>query len=283
MFRLERYSPMWLLFPAALLVVMAFGIPMLQIVAWSVYDNGFTGMHFQAALGDDVYRVILFRTITLSLEVAVVCVVIAYPIAYYLTFTTGTRQRFYLFLITFPLWVSVLIRTYTWIVVLGREGLVNNVLLMFGIIGQPVQLIFNRGAVFLAMVQVLLPPVVLLLFGVMVRINTSLIQAARLLGASPFVAFRMIFLPLSMRGVVAAMILTFVLSLGFYVTPALVGGPRDLMISNIIAAQINQTLNWGFGSALGIVLLMAGFAIVGLIVLTLGRVAALAEEGEMQP
>ncbi len=268
-----------LLLPAATATFLGFLFPMAQIASWSVYDHGFTSVNFGAALGDGVYRQLLWTTLTLSLQVAVLCVVIGYPVAYYLSSLAGTKQRVLILAITFPLWVSVLIRTYTWIVVLGREGLLNSLLSMLGITDGPLQLIFTRGAVLVAMVQVLLPPAILVMFGVMMQINRSLIRAARVLGATPAGAFRLVFLPLSMSGVTAAMILTFVLSLGFYVTPALVGGPKDLMVSNIIAAQINQTLNWGFGSALGIVLLATGLLTTAIIALVLGPFSGRGRDG----
>ena len=269
----------FLVLPAALLVALAFLLPMGQILRWSVYDNGFTASHFEAIFEDAVYRQILLRTVLLSLQVAVSSVVLGYPVAYYLGTLDGARQRFLILLITFPLWVSVLIRTYAWIVVLGRQGLVNSILMMLGLTHGPLQLIFTRGAVLVAMVQVLLPPAILLMFGVMTQIDRSLIRAARVLGATPIGAFRTVFLPLSMRGVTIAMILTFILSLGFYVTPALIGGPQDMMVSNIIADQINQTLDWGFGSALGIVLLAAGLLVTAAIALVLRKCSAQSSEG----
>ncbi len=269
----------FLVLPAALLIALAFLLPMGQILRWSVYDNGFTASHFEAIFEDPIYRQILLRTVLLSLQVAVSSIVVGYPVAYYLGTLDGARQRFLILLITFPLWVSVLIRTYAWIVVLGRQGLVNSMLMLLGLTHGPLQLIFTRGAVLVAMVQVLLPPAILLMFGVMTQIDRSLIRAARVLGATPIGAFRTVFLPLSMRGVTLAMILTFILSLGFYVTPALIGGPRDMMVSNIIADQINQTLNWGFGSALGIVLLAAGLLVTAGIALVLRQCSAQSSEG----
>jgi putative spermidine/putrescine transport system permease protein len=277
----RRHLTTWLLLLAPLaLTLFAFVSPMVEVFRWSLFDGtGLTTEHLEVALTDELYLIVLKQTLVLSAQVAVLCVVLGYPVAYYLATLAGGLQRFCILIITFPLWVSVLVRTYSWIVVLGREGLVNTMLASAGVVDEPLKLIFTRGAVLVASVQVLLPLAVLIMFGAMRQINRTLIQAARIMGAPPSAAFWRIFLPLSMNGVISAAILIFVLSLGFYVTPALVGGPRDVMISNVIAAQINQTLEWGLGAALGIVLLVCGLGISGLLYVTLGRFASRANDG----
>lgn len=269
-----------LLAPPLLLTILAFIVPMVEVLRWSLFDgSGFTTEHLETALTDELFLLVLMQTLVLSAQVAILCVVIGYPVAYYLSVLSGPLQRVCMLLITFPLWVSVLVRTYAWIVVLGREGLVNLTLLGIGAVDEPLKLIFTRGAVLVASVQVLLPLAILIIYGAMRQINRTLMLAARVLGAPPSAAFRIVYLPLSMNGVISAAVLIFILSLGFYVTPALVGGPRDIMISNVIAAQINQTLEWGLGAALGIVLLCAGLAVAGLTYLVLGRFAASANDG----
>jgi len=184
-----------------------------------------------------------------------------------------------LLLILTPLWVSVLVRTFGWIVVLGREGLVNSMLIGAGIIDTPLQMLYSRGAVYIAMVQVLLPVAILVMFSSMTTINRSLLLASRILGATPWRGFLHVFLPLSAGGAVNAWMLTFVLALGFFITPALVGGPKENMIANIIATQITVTLDWGLGSALGMVLLVAGFLMVGAVALLFRRVTRLSGHG----
>lgn len=277
----NRFRTTALLLAAPMALTMfAFILPMVEVIRWSFFDGqGFTTDHLITALTDELFVIVLLQTIILSAQVAALCVVIGYPVAYYLSMMSGPLQRFCVLLITFPLWVSVLVRTYAWIVVLGREGLINLMLSEMGMIEEPLKLIFTRGAVLVASVQVLLPLAILIMYGAMNQINRTLIKAARVLGAPPASAFRVVFLPLSMNGVISSAILIFVLSLGFYVTPALVGGPKDIMISNVIAAQINQTLDWGLGAALGIVLLAAGLLVAGLTYLTLGRFAASASDG----
>jgi len=279
MLKSTRTALLLLAAPAAMMAF-AFVAPMVQVGWWSFFDgSAFTTAHLVTAATDPLFLAVLVQTLVLAAEVAVISVVIGYPIAYYLSTMTGARQRICILLITFPLWVSVLVRTYSWIVVLGREGLINILLSEMGVIEQPLKLIFTRGAVLIASVQVLLPLAILIMFGAMNQINRTLVHAARVLGAPPHRAFIWIFLPLSLNGVISALILLFVLSLGFYITPALVGGPRDIMVSNVIAQQINQTLDWALGAALGIVLLGAGLLVSAGIYLTLGRFAASNTEG----
>ena len=211
--------------------------------------------------------------------VAVACVVLGYPVAYLLTERPPRQQRLLLLFIMTPLWVSVLIRTYSWIVVLGREGLLNSLLRSVGLIDAPLPLLYNRGAVYAAMVQVLLPIAILTMFAAMSAINRSLLSAARILGASPQRAFIHVFLPLSAGGALSAGVLTFVLALGFFITPAIVGGPKDHMIANVIATQISETLDWGLASALGMTLLAAGLIIVGVASLGLRRFTFIHSDG----
>lgn len=257
--------PYWPLLPAALLFLLFFVVPVSEVAFWSVRtDDGWTAVHFQKALADGPYRTILFGTLRLSLVVAIACVVLGYPVAYLLTERPPRQQRLLLLFIMTPLWVSVLIRTYSWIVVLGREGLLNSLFRATGLIEAPLPLLYNRGAVYAAMIQVLLPVAILTMFSAMSAINRSLLSAARILGASPRRAFIHVFLPLSAGGALSAGVLTFVLALGFFITPALVGGPKDHMIANVIATQISETLDWGLASALGMTLLAAGLAIVGI-------------------
>jgi putative spermidine/putrescine transport system permease protein len=271
----------WLIGPAGLLFIFAFAIPVGEVAVWSFYDDGgaITGEHYRLALGSGPYRTILWGTIQLSIGVAFSCVAIGYPVAYFLASRPRSQQTILLLLILTPLWVSVLVRTYGWIVVLGREGLLNTTIMALGFSREPVQFLYTRGAVYIAMVQVLLPIAVITMFSTMVTINRSLLLAARTLGATPRRAFLEVFLPLSAGGAVSAWLLTFVLALGFFITPALVGGPRDAMIANVIATQISETLNWGLGSALGIVLLVCGFGIMAIVAVLFRRYTKLSGEG----
>jgi putative spermidine/putrescine transport system permease protein len=272
--------PSWPLIPAALLFAIVFVVPVANVAWWSAFDDsGWTLSHYRTALGDGPYRLILLSTLQLSFVVAVACVVIGYPVAYFLTLRPPRQQRLWLLFITTPLWVSVLIRTYSWIVLLGREGLINSAISALGLVDAPVKLLYTRGAVYAAMVQVLLPIAIVTMFSAMAPINRSLVSAARILGATPFRAFAHVFLPLSVAGSLSAGILTFVLALGFFITPALVGGPKDSMIANVIAIQISETLDWGLGSALGMTLLVSALLVVGAASLALRRFVSMTAEG----
>jgi putative spermidine/putrescine transport system permease protein len=170
-----------------------------------------------------------------------------------------------------PYFVSFLIRTYSWMVVLGREGVINSLLLNAGIIERPLRLMFNTFGVYVGMLNVMTPIMILVLYGVMRGIDQSLVRAARSLGATPFQAFVRVFLPLSMPGVGSACLLVFILSLGFYITPALLGNEQNLMISTLVVAQVNEMFSWGFASAISIMLL----AFVGLTYWALRPVAGI--------
>lgn len=270
----------WPLVPAALLFIAVFVVPVGEVALWSVRgEEGWSIAHFAPVLADGALRTILLSTLRLSLGVGFACVVIGYPVAYFVAMRSPRQQRLLLLFITIPLWVSVLIRTYSWIVLLGREGLINSAVLALGLSETPLHLLYTRGAVFAAMIQVLLPIAILTMFSSMSTINRSLLSAARILGATPGRAFLRVFLPLSASGAVSAGVLTFVLALGFFITPALVGGPKDAMIANVIAQQISETLDWGLGSALGMTLLVAGLLVVAVFSLMLRRFTMLTSEG----
>jgi ABC-type spermidine/putrescine transport system permease subunit I len=159
-----------------------------------------------------------------------------------------------------PFWTSILVRSYAWMVLLGKEGPLNQALVALGIVDQPVQLLNTRFAVYIGMVHVLLPFMILPLYAVMRGIDRSLLRAAENLGARPSQVFRQVFLPLSLPGVAAGCLLVFILALGFYITPALLGGQRDVMISMLIQQQVTQ-LKWGVASALAVVLLVLSLGI----------------------
>lgn len=260
--RLSPRGHAWLLVPALLLMAVGFIIPLGEIAQWATTPD----LYLQFFQPDDPYRQIMMDTFVLSIGVAILTVILAYPVAFYLSRTQGMFQKLLLIGILTPLWVSVLIRTYGWIVVLGRSGLVNTFLLTTHLSDEPVQLLYTRFAVYVAMIQVLLPIAVLMLYSAMASINDTFVKAARSLGANPFNAFRYVFFPMTANAVVGSGILVFVLSLGFFITPALVGGPNDVLISNIIQTQVNETMDWELAATLSVILLVAGALIVTLLV-----------------
>ncbi len=199
----------------------------------------------------------LKRTFWISFWVMAYCIAIGYPMAYLIATSPKRLSRILLILVLLPFWTSLLVRTAAWVVLLQTEGVVNNILLYLGLTNEPVALIFNRIGVYVAMVHILLPFLVLPLYAVMKNIPNSHMRAAASLGARPTVAFLAIYLPQTLPGLGAGCLLVYVLSLGFYITPALIGGASDQMLSYLIAEFATRTGNWGMSSAIAILLLLS--------------------------
>lgn len=253
-----------LLAPGLILIGFLFLFPLFGILKLSLFNPGFTTASFEKLVASPVALLVMERTFTLALTVTALSVVTGYPIAYYLATSSPRWRTILVYLILLPFWTSILIRTYTWMVVLGREGLVNSVLQWTGLTDGPTQLLFTGLAVHLAMVQILMPIVIITCYSTMIEIDEGLIRAARTLGATPGQAFAKVFLPLSLPGVATGAAMCFILSLGFYITPALLGGRRNVMLSNLIDFEVHQTLNWSFASVLALVLLAATLVALGL-------------------
>ena len=204
-----------------------------------------------------IYIDYLERTFWISFWVLAWCIAIGYPMAYLIA-TTGRRlSRLLLALVLLPFWTSLLVRTAAWVVLLQKKGVVNDSLLYMGLTDEPLTLIFNRTGVYVAMVHILLPFLVLPLYAVMRNIPASHMRAASSLGAKPVAAFLSVYLPQTLPGLGAGCILVFILSLGFYITPALIGGASDQMLSYLIAEFATRTGNWGMASAIAILLLLS--------------------------
>jgi putative spermidine/putrescine transport system permease protein len=208
-----------------------------------------------------VFRNVLGRTLLISGVVTLACLLLGYPVAYFIALQPPGRAAALLFLVLLPFWTSLLVRTVAWVVLLQREGILNSLFLSLGLIDEPVRMIFNRFAVYVAMVHVLLPFMVLPLYAVMKGISPSYVRAASSLGAAPLVAFRRVYMPQTLPGVGAGCLVVFIQALGYYITPALVGGAEDQMISYFIAFYASKTVNWGMAAALSIVLLTATLAL----------------------
>ena len=202
-----------------------------------------------------IYRTVLLRTLWISGMVTLACLLLGYPLAYRLATLPEGTANLLMILVLLPFWTSLLVRTASWIVLLQREGPVNDALHWLGLIDAPLALVYNRAGVYIAMTHVLLPFMVLPLYSVMRGIPANFVRAALSLGAKPSTTFFRIYLPLSMPGVAAGCLLVFILAIGYYITPALVGGPSDQMISYFVAFFTLQTVNWGMAAALGSVLL----------------------------
>jgi len=200
---------------------------------------------------------ILVRTFEISLVVTLWCLLLAYPLAYWLTTLSARQANVLMILVLVPFWTSILVRVAAWIVLLQSEGLVNHALQSLHLINQPLALLFNRTGVVIAMVHILLPFMILPLYSVMQSVPPTYLRAAVSLGSSPLAAFFRVYVPQTYPGIGAGALLVFILSIGYYVTPALLGGPDDQMLSYYIAQYTNVTVNWGMACALGALLLAA--------------------------
>ena len=225
------------------------------------------------AVGPDqaVFRTLFLRTLWVSLIVTVACLLLGWPVAAAIAALRPPWSSAALLLVLVPFWSSVLVRSTAWFAILQREGPVNDALLFLGLVDAPVQLVGTRIAVLVATIHVLLPVAILPMAGVMARLDRGQLQAAASLGAGPWLRFRRVWFPLSLPGVLAGGAMSFLLAVGFYVTPALVGGERDQLVAWFIAQFLNRDVNWGMSAALSVYLLaMAGAVIALLRILTGG-------------
>ncbi len=248
----------WMLVLPALAVMILFYIwPVLNIWGISVTEPSSGLGNYTRMFDSNAVRVSFVLTFRVAAITTVACLLLGYVLAYTISnFATRVRPLM-LGLVLLPFWVSVLIRSFAWIVLLGRSGLVNDALMDTGLISTPIRFMHNELGVLIAMVHVMLPFAVLPMLTNMRGIDGSYMKAARGLGASEWRAFREVYFPQTLPGVFSGGLLVFVLSLGFYITPALLGGGRVMMISEYITYQIQEFLNWGLGAALSVALLVA--------------------------
>jgi putative spermidine/putrescine transport system permease protein len=204
-----------------------------------------------------IYRAVLIRTFWIAFQVTLATLLLGFPVAYLLATLPMRTSNLLMILVLLPFWTSLLVRTTAWFVLLLDNGIVNDSLRFLGLIDEPLRLIFSRTGTIIAMTHIQLPFTLLPIYSVMKTIPPSHVRAARSLGAGPFYAFWRIYFPQTVPGIAAGCLLTFILCLGYYITPALVGGPTDQMVSNFVALALNQEGNWGKASALGTILLVA--------------------------
>ncbi|MBB95406.1 MAG: polyamine ABC transporter permease [Rhodobacteraceae bacterium] len=256
--RLGEKTQYWLLVLPALAIMIAFYIvPVLGIWQISVTEPASGFGNFAKAAQSNAVKTSFVLTFRVAAVTTVGCVLLGYIVAYAISNYAGRLTPLMLALVILPFWVSVLIRSFSWIVLLGRSGLVNDSLRGAGLIDSPLRLMHNEFGVLVAMIHVMLPFAILPMLTNMRGIPDAYVKAARGLGASEWTAFRQVYFPQTLPGVMSGALLVFVLSLGFYVTPALLGGGRVLMISEYITYQIQEFLAWGLGSALSVILLIA--------------------------
>ena len=217
--------------------------------------EGGTLAHYDKALTDRLYVQVLLNTVLIAVYVSLTCFVLGYPLAYFLASAPPRWSTVGFIFLLLPFWTSLLVRTYAWMVLLGRNGVVNRLLLDWGIVAAPLPLLNNLAGVLIGMVHVLLPYMVFPIYSVMKRVDEGLVLAAEGLGASGWQTFRRVYFPLTLPGVLAGVTLVFILSIGFFITPALLGGGRVIMIAVLIEQQVREFLDWGFAAALAAVLL----------------------------
>jgi putative spermidine/putrescine transport system permease protein len=251
----ETQRHLLMLLPAVLVLAVLFAYPLLGIVTRSVYKGGYTLDMYRQIFRVPVYLQVLLATFKVSAMVTIVCLALGYPLAYMLVTRRPRTAQLLMIIVVLPFFTSIIVRTYAWMVLLGRNGIVNQYLLALGLTDKPLLLLYNQGGVVIGMSYVLLPYMVLTVYSVMRGIDPRLVRAAHSLGASRLQAFRRVFLPLSLPGIAGGTLLVFILSLGFFITPALMGGPGDMMIAMLIEREVEITLNWSFASALAVILL----------------------------
>ena len=257
------WRALWPVLPLlAFLAIVVVG-PMARVLVWGVLPSlappAPTESPWRELLATPLYRDALLRTFRLSLTVTLACLVLGYPVAYALARTRGWRGQLLLALVVAPFWISILARSFTWMVLLQRQGVVNRMLLALGVVTEPVPLVYNEVGVHVGMIHVLLPYMILSLYGAMRGIDPGLLRAAAGLGATEWQAFRRVWWPLSRAGVAAGSILLFVVALGFFVTPALLGGGKVTTLAMLIEAHVSQAQDWPLAAALGLVLVVATF------------------------
>ncbi|PLP59024.1 hypothetical protein CYK37_11025 [Mesorhizobium loti] len=252
----EAINPM-LASPAFFSVVKRAGGPLTDHYLLAAVDlkRGPDGALSQAPNENRIYIDVLIRTLSISATVTLCCLLMGFPVAVLLANASEKVADAVLILVLLPFWTSILVRTTAWIVLLQKEGLVNDALIWLGVISEPLAMIFNRTGVVIAMTHVLLPFMILPLFAALKAIPGRYMRAAHSLGAPPMTAFFRVYLPLAVPGIAAGCMMVFILSVGYYVTPSLVGGPGDQMLSTFVATYTTTTGNWGMASSLGFVLL----------------------------
>jgi len=263
----EQRSMMLLLIPALAVVTLLLVVPMAWLFLQSFYSDGFTLEHYQRIFTESIYWNTFALTFKISFIVTILALLMGYPVAYAITRLPRRWSMLVLAMVIVPFWTSVLVRAYAWLVLLQRSGIVNDSLLGLGLIDNRLSLVHNELGTIIATVHILLPFMVLPLYATMQKIPGDLLMAASSLGANRFMVFWRVFVPLSISGVVAGCTLVFVLCLGFYITPELMGGGRTVMASMLVSRNIQLFSDWGAASAVSVVLLLC----VGLIFYVVGK------------
>ena len=262
--RRESITTLALSLPAIIAVCVVIVIPVGWLFSLSFLDSSgqLSLVNYQKMIEYKSYMRVFRTTFNVSFLTTFLCIIIGYPLAYFLSQVPKKYVGLLMLTVLLPFWTSLLVRTYAWLVMLQRNGLINSFAIDLGIWDTPVKLAHNLNGTLIGMVHIMLPFLVLPLYAAMRRIDRQALQAAANLGATPVQAFWQIFVPLSLPGVVAGSLIVFVLCLGFYVTPAVLGGGKVILVSMQITAILEDQFNWGAASALGVVLLVATFIVL---------------------
>ncbi len=246
---------MVLLGPPLLFLLLVFAFPLARVIWGSFFSPDFTLQSYERMWTAPVYGRVFWITLKISALTTLVCVLLGYPAAYFLASVRPTTRQVLLLCVIVPFFLSVLVRNYIWMVLLQRTGLVNQLLIGWGVITRPLELMYNELGVLIAMVNMLLPYMIFPVLSALLAIPTDLSHASASLGGGAIRTFWRVTLPLSLPGVAAGGLLVFIVALGFFITPALLGGPKQMMISNLIEFSVRQVLNWPFAFALANTLL----------------------------
>lgn len=264
--RLTERTNVWpwlLLAPLGIYMLVFFVVPLVDVAIMSVTDPRVSLVNYQRVLTGALYQRVFLNTFLTAAFVTVCCLAVGYPLAYLMAHSKPRTAMLILLLVTMSFWTSFLVRTYSWMVLLGNNGPLIALLQMIGIDDTP-QLLFTRFSSTLAMVHILAPYMIMNIFSVMKKIDPALIRSAESLGARGWSLFRHVYLPLTAPGIANGCVLVFVICLGFYVTPVLLGSPREQMIAGLIGHQIDEFLAFGMGSAMAMVLLLITFVILAI-------------------
>ncbi|MEM7259182.1 MAG: ABC transporter permease [Pseudomonadota bacterium] len=262
--RREEWTVMSLALPAALVISFVVLVP----VGWLFYlsfigdDGQGTLEHYRKMVEYKSYYRVFITTFKVSILTTLICLALGYPLAYFLAQLPPRWAGFFMLAVLLPFWTSLLVRTYAWLVLLQRKGILNEFAMDMGLWDTPVKLVHNLTGTLIGMAHIMLPFLVLPLYNAMKKIDRDLMHAAANLGARPVTAFWQVYFPLTLPGLVAGSLIVFVLCLGFYVTPAVLGGGRVVMVSTQITSILENQFNWGAASSLGVVLLIATIAVL---------------------
>ncbi|WP_034726509.1 ABC transporter permease [Calidifontibacillus oryziterrae] len=258
-----KSGPVWTITPTVIWLLAFLFIPLVLVLLVSFMKRGvYGGIDYTFTFGnylqffDTLYLKVFFTSILVATITTLACVIFGYPFAYIIARSPLKYRTFLLFLVIVPFWTNSLIRTYAWIILLRTEGVINTVLMHIGLISEPLQLLYNQGAVLVGLIYTLFPFMILPLYASIEKLDKALLEAASDLGAKPWQSFFRITLPLTMPGIVAGSLLVFIPTLGLFFIPDLMGGAKTMMIGNLIKNQFLTARNWPFGSAVSIILML---------------------------